>query len=75
METTILVVLLFLIWYAIGIASFIYYVTFEYDFCKSDVLFALIAGLGGLITSLCAFTIILSGSLIKNDKILFKKQK
>jgi len=76
MEITIgLVLVLFLIWYAIGVASFIYYVTLEYDFNKSDIGFALLIGVGGLITSLAVFIIILTTYKIKNDTVLFKRRK
>ena len=69
---TILIIALFLIWYVIGVLSFIYVVIQKYDFITEDIPFAFLMGFGGLITLICVLPDILRFK-IKN-KVLIRKR-
>lgn len=67
------IILIAIVWYIIGCASFVYWWTKDYDFETEDVIAALLIGVGGIA---CFFIgwFIHGGSLIKNPKVLFKKK-
>lgn len=73
--TTGLAVVLFLIWYAIGIASFIYFLTNYRDFEKEDVPFTLFLGLFGIVALIATSIASLMTYEFKNNTVLFKKRK
>lgn len=59
-----------LIWYAIGVASFIYWWTTEMDFTATELKQAVIMGFLGPITTLICFILIIE----KENKVIIKKR-
>lgn len=67
------IILIAIVWYIIGCASFIYWWTRDYDIDTTHIFGILVIGLGGVFSFFIGWTIH-GGSLIKNPKVLFKKR-
>lgn len=65
--------LVMLAWYAIGVASFVYWWTSEFDLKPQDVAFGAIVGIVGPFVFLLGW--IIHGDSLGNASILMKKRK
>lgn len=66
------IIIIAIIWYAIGVFSFIYWWTKDYDFTPSEIPMALGAGLAGVFTFWLGYCI--HGKL-ESNWIIVKKRK
>ena len=67
-------VLYFMLWYIVGLATFIYWVTKEYDLTLSILPLLFFCGFGGPFNFIVGW-LIHGDTVISCDKILFKKRK
>lgn len=64
-----MVITLIILWFLIGVLGYIYYLTKDFDFEKSDIPFAFLAGIGGLVSFIvCWFE-------FSENEIIIKKRK
>lgn len=68
-------ILILVLWYVIGVASFIYWWTKDHNLTLSDALFSLLIGIGGVGTFLAGFFIHSDSSEKTEAKILIPKRK
>lgn len=61
-----------LLWYLVGVASFIYWSRKQFDICVSDLSVLLILGFGGPFTFIIGF--MMFAEIFQTDRILIKKK-
>jgi hypothetical protein len=66
-----MIILLLILWYLIGVASFIYQWTAQYDFATGDIIFAIICGSLGPIAFLISWKVI----GLADGSVIIRKRK
>ena len=72
MELT-LIILACIIWYCIGFFGFIYFATLEFDFLVGDLIFAILLGIGGVLSFIMAW-LVFSPEPKTTKRVLFQKR-